>query len=129
MAFHPFYAFPLFILVGWCFQKIRGDGATGLLILPMWPTQSYFGSLLRMLVDQPHYFKTTRTTLTNPLVGELACLLRVTLLVCRVSRNPLSSAAFRHKSCQCVPREMVHVLFVKTKSFHACPCFVNFGYS
>ena len=24
---------------------------------------------------------------------------------------------------------MVHVLFVKTKSFHACPCFINFGFS
>ena len=62
----------------------------------MWPTQSYFRSLLSMLqlVDQPRYFKATRKTLTNPSLGELTYPLRVTLLVCRVSGNPLSSAEF-----------------------------------
>lgn len=53
-----------------------------------------FGSLLSMLVDQPLYFKATRTTLTNPSVGELTYPFRVTLLVWRVSGNPLSSAGF-----------------------------------
>ena len=85
-ALHPFYAFPPFVLVGGCLQKIPGDGATGLLIVPMWPTQSYFGSSLSMLVDQPRYFKATRT---YPL--------RVTLSVSRVSGNPLSSAEFRQR--------------------------------
>ena len=96
-ALHPFYVFPPFILVGRCLQKIRGDGATGLLIVPMWPTQSYFGSLLSMLVDQPRYFKATRKALTNPSLGELTYPLRVTLLVSRVSGNPLSSAEFPQK--------------------------------
>ena len=97
-ALHPFYAFSPFILAGRCLQKNRGDEATELLIVPMWPTtQSCFGSLLSMLVDLPRYFKATRKTLTNPLLGELSYPLRVTLLVCRVSGNPLSSAEFRQK--------------------------------
>ena len=97
MSLHPFYAFPPFFLVGRCLQKVRGNGATGLLIVPTWPTQSYFGSLLSMLVDQPRYFKATRKTLTNPSLGELTYPLRVTLLVRRESGNPLSSAEFRQK--------------------------------
>ena len=96
-ALHPFYTFPPFIHVGRCLQKLRGDGATGLFIVPMWPTQSYFGSLLSMLVDQPRYSKATRKTLTNPSLGKLTYPLRVTLLVCRVSGNPLSSAEFRQR--------------------------------
>ena len=109
-ALYPFYTFPPFILAGQCLQNIRGDGATGLLIVPMWPTQSYFGSLLSMLVDQPRYFKATRTTLTNPSLGELTYLLRVTLLVCRVSGNPLSSAEFRQKlSTSFCPGERVQL--------------------
>lgn len=73
---------------GSVFAKIGGDGATGLLIDP---TQTYFGSLLRIMVDQPLYFKATRTTLTTASVGELTYPLRVTLLVCRVSKIILSS--------------------------------------
>ena len=96
-ASHTFYAFPPFVLVGRCLSKIRGDGATGILIVPMWPTQSYFASLLSMLVDTPRYFKATRKTLTNPLLGEQRHPLQVTLLVCRVSGNPLLSMEFRHK--------------------------------
>ena len=76
------------------FPKNRGDGATGVLTVPMWPSLSYFGSLLSMLVDQLLFFKATRTTLMNPSVGELIYPLRVTLLVCRVSGNRLSSVSF-----------------------------------
>ena len=96
-ASHTFYAFPPFVLVSRCLSKVRGDGATGILIVPMWPTQSYFASLLSMLVDMPRYFKATRKALTNPLLGEQRHPLQVTLLVCRVSGNPLLSMEFRHK--------------------------------
>ena len=71
--------------LGSVFAKIGGDGATGLLIDP---TQSYFGSLLRIMVDQPLYFKATRTTLTTAAVGELTYPLRVTLLVQYVALFP-----------------------------------------
>ena len=142
-ALYPFYVFPPFILVGRCLQKIRGDWATGLLIVPMWPTQSYFGSLLRMLVDQPLYFKATRTTLTNPSVGELTCPLRVTLLVCRVSKIPCRVQDFGQKLptsfCPCGERVQLSNAMgtsrngprfvVKTKLFHVCPFFVNFAFS
>ena len=73
-------------------QKIRGDGATGLLIIPMWPTQSYFGSFnvgrpATLLQDNQDNADESFSA-----VGELTYLLRVTILVCRVSGNPLSSA-------------------------------------
>ena len=92
-----FYAFPPFVLVGRCLQNIRGNNATGILIAPMWPTQSYFVCLLSMLVDNPRYFKATRTTLTNSSMGEQVQPLKVNLMVCRVSGNPLLSAEFRWK--------------------------------
>lgn len=101
-ALHPFYAFPPLILKGRCLpkkKKIWGDGATGFIIVPTWPTQSYFGSLLSMLVDQPLYFKTTRTTLTSPSVRELTYPLRVTLSVCSVRQSLVECGIF-DRSCR-----------------------------
>ena len=80
-------------------KKIWGDGATGFIIVPTWPTQSYFGSLLSMLVDQPLYFKTTRTTLTSPSVRELTYPLRVTLSVCSVRQSLVECGIF-DRSCR-----------------------------
>ena len=143
-ALYPFYAFHPFIPVGRCLEKVRGDGATGLLIVPMWPTQSYFDSLLKMLVDLPLYFKETRTTLTNPSVEELTYPLRVTLLVCRVSKIPFRVRDFRQKlptsfcpcgkrvhlnNTMCTSRKMVHVSLSRQSQILVCPCFVNFGFS
>ena len=136
-ALHPFYAFPPLILKGLCLQKKKKPWWWGyrVFIVPTWPTQRYFGSLFSMLVDQPLYFKATRTTLTNPSVGELTYPLRVTLSVCRVSGNALSSAGFWQKLptsfCQRGERIQLSNTMCTSRNgpFMRAPVLRNFGLS
>ena len=52
-----FYAFPPFSLILRVLQKIDCDGAEGILIVPLWTTQSWFPLFLSMLVEEPvHLF-------------------------------------------------------------------------
>ena len=46
---YSFYAFPPFSLIGTCLQKIQQDRATGVGIVPLWPTQPWFTVLLYLL--------------------------------------------------------------------------------
>ena len=48
-----FYAYPPFSLVMRTLKKVCEDGASGVLICPLWPTQPWFPSLMQMLVDTP----------------------------------------------------------------------------
>ncbi|VDH88857.1 Hypothetical predicted protein [Mytilus galloprovincialis] len=51
--FEP-YIFPPFSLTGKILQKVEGDKVRkALLIVPFWPTQSWFPKLLEMLIDFP----------------------------------------------------------------------------
>ncbi len=47
------YLFPPFSLIGRCLQKIQQDQATALMVLPLWPTQSWFTRLLGLLTQDP----------------------------------------------------------------------------
>ena len=49
----PFYAFPPFPLIHRCLQKITADEAEGVIIVPMWPTQTYYARLMSMLIQRP----------------------------------------------------------------------------
>ena len=51
--FNKFYAFPPFSLILSCIHKITTDKARGVLIIPLWPTQSWFPKILGMLVAEP----------------------------------------------------------------------------
>ena len=51
--FNNFYAFPPFSIIMKCLQKIVTDQATGLIIVPLWPTQPWFPKLMKMLIDIP----------------------------------------------------------------------------
>ena len=48
-----FYAFPPFNMVIKCVQKIQRDLATGVLVVPLWPTQAWFPRIMQMLIDVP----------------------------------------------------------------------------
>ena len=87
---HSFYAFPPFCLVSKCLQKISSNGATGILIAPVWPTQTYFAFLLSMLVDLPRHFKAIRLNLMHPSFHQAHPLSsQLVLLACKISGNPL----------------------------------------
>ena len=48
-----FYAFPPFSILNHVLRKIELDKATGILIVPEWPTQTWFALLKRMLLRPP----------------------------------------------------------------------------
>ena len=83
-------------LVSKCLQKISSNGATGILIAPVWPTQTYFAFLLSMLVDLPRHFKAIRSNLMHPSFYQAHPLSsQLVLLACKVSGNPLLVQEFR----------------------------------
>ena len=47
------YMFPPFSLINWCLQKLRAEGARGWMIVLMWLSQPWMGTLVGMLVDHP----------------------------------------------------------------------------
>ena len=47
------YTFPLFRIIGRMLKKFQEDKATLLAILPLWPTQVWFPTALRLLADTP----------------------------------------------------------------------------
>ena len=52
---YKFYAFPPFSIIPKVLQKIRNDKAVGVLIIPHWPTQSFWPIVLELSVKRPFY--------------------------------------------------------------------------
>ena len=53
-AYENFYCFPPFSCILRVLRKIIQDKATGILVVPDWPTQSWYPLLLQFLVKPPH---------------------------------------------------------------------------
>ena len=82
-----FWCFPPFSLIPRVLQKIWEDTATGLLLIPYWPTQAWFPAAMRLLIDHPRVLPRQKIVLglpehlqeEHPLQGKL------TLLACHLS--------------------------------------------
>ena len=61
-----FYAFPPFSIILKTLRKIREDKATGILVVPHWPTQSWWPYLTSMLIAQPVILPRTSKLLYLP---------------------------------------------------------------
>jgi hypothetical protein len=61
-----FYAFPLFCIINQVLQKISEEKATGIIVIPQWPTQSWWPYLTNMLINCPLMLPSTQTTLMLP---------------------------------------------------------------
>lgn len=48
-----FYAFPPFCHITRCLQKIIFDQAEGIMVVPNWPTQSWFARLKQLTIGEP----------------------------------------------------------------------------
>ena len=48
-----FHAFPLFSLVGKLISKIIQEKASGIMVIPWWPTPNWFPIMAQSLVDYP----------------------------------------------------------------------------
>ena len=89
------YIFPPFCLVGRCLQKLVLEQATAIIIEPLWTTQTWFTSLLSLLVDVPRLFRVTKKVLSHPVRGDAHPLSpKVHLLACKVSGASSLSATF-----------------------------------
>ena len=93
-----FYAFPPFSLLPRCLQKISQDRAQGVLIAPLWPTQTWFPVLLRHLCDQPWILLPRPDLLQHPSRGVPHPLHRTLhLMVCPVSGDPSAITTFQRR--------------------------------
>lgn len=51
-----FYGFPPFCLIHRVLEKIRTEKASGILVVPNWPSQSWFPSFYDLLIEEPIFF-------------------------------------------------------------------------
>ena len=60
-----FFAFPPFGLIARCVQKISQVKAKRILLIPVWPTQTWFPLVLQVLYNQPWIFKPSANLLRH----------------------------------------------------------------
>ncbi|KAL9976890.1 hypothetical protein ACROYT_G014231 [Oculina patagonica] len=94
---YTFYAFPPFSILQRVLQKISEEGATGLLVVPNWPTQIWWPYLMNMLIDFPLILPRKEDTLYLPAQPQLLHPLhkRLQLLVCHLSGISSRAEEFR----------------------------------
>ena len=80
-----FYAFPPFCLISRVLRKIQLDAAKGILIIPDWPTQSWYPVVLGMISQPWVLLEGCPQLVTNPATGEPhPCHSHLNLLACRI---------------------------------------------
>jgi hypothetical protein len=84
-----FYCFPPFSCILQAVQKIQQEKATGLLVIPNWPTQPWFPLIAPLLVQAPHVCPPSHKLLQLPASpGESHPLMKnLELKICLVSGN------------------------------------------
>lgn len=63
---HNFYAFPPFSLVMKCLRKIVNDKATGILVVPYWPSQAWYPMFMSLVCSEILYFEPNIQLLLSP---------------------------------------------------------------
>ena len=96
---YVFYAFPPFSVITRTLQKIQQDQATGLLVVPFWPTQTRWPPLTRMLIQAPLVLPKRKTTLYLPQDPSAVHPLhsQMTLLLCHLFGNICRVKEFHHQ--------------------------------
>lgn len=61
-----FYAFPPFSMVLKTLRKIVKDKATGIVVVPLWPTQPWYPLFRKLLVSSVLYFDPNKQTILSP---------------------------------------------------------------
>ena len=90
-----FFAFPPFSLIPRCVQKILQDKAQGILLIPVWPTQTWFPLVLQLLNSQPWIFKPSANLLCHVHFKEPHPLHKsLHLMACPLSGTPSHSKTF-----------------------------------
>jgi hypothetical protein len=102
-AFHmtwaqfAFYAFPPFSVIMQVLQKIQEDQASGILVIPYWPTQIWWPKAMNMIVQQPIVLPKSKELLSLPnQPNEIHPMYpKLCLLICHLSGISSKSRDFR----------------------------------
>ena len=88
-----FYCFPPFSCVLRALQKIIQDKATGIMVVPMWPTQSWYPIMTSLLVLPPINLPPSKNLLSLPAFPEANHPLhrKMSLLICLLSGDNLKA--------------------------------------
>ena len=91
-----FYAFPPFSIINKVLTKIEHDEAIGILIAPLWHTQSWFPTMLKLLVRNPIILPFQQDLLSLPFSNRLHPLRdRLRLMACSLSGRRSDSKVYR----------------------------------
>ena len=88
------YCFPPFSIIWKTLEKIQRDQAEALVVMPLWPTQSWFPCLMSMLTDHPMVFSANQLLLPNKPKARHPLYFKLKLAVMRLSGNPLRNINF-----------------------------------
>ena len=92
------YAFPPFSLIPRVLQKIKNEKTEGILIVPIFVNQSWFTSLLTLLIKESLWLPSSDISLTFPYRRKsIPCLPKTRLMACYVSGDACRSRIFRVK--------------------------------
>ena len=96
---YTFYAFPPFCIIQRVLQKINIDQATGIIIVPNWPTQTWWPYLMSMLINYPIILpRKTRTLFLPEQPQEIHPLhKKLELLACHLSGTSCVTKEFQKK--------------------------------
>ena len=87
-----FYAFPSFGVIPHVLKKVQEDEASGILVVPDWPTQVWYPTAMKLLTRPPVSLKPHKTLLTIPHQPQKIHPLwaKLNLLVCHLSGKVLA---------------------------------------
>ena len=109
-----FYAFPPFSIINRCLQKIQEEEAEGIMITPLWTTQTWYPMLLRMLIRTPILLPLQENLLTLPTKKDCRHPLhkKMRLIACLLSGNPSKTKDFLNQqpTLSCLPGDQVQRL-------------------
>ena len=95
----PFYAFPPFAVIGKVLHKIILDVATGIIVVPSWPTQPWYSLLMKLLTDIPILLHANKTLLQHPANSKPHLLAnKLNLLVCIISGKTQEQQTFQQRT-------------------------------
>ena len=92
-----FYAFPPFSVIHKCLDKIEAEQADGVLVIPVWPTQTWYTRVLQRLTPHPKLllWTATRALLCHPSGNKVHSMAgKLKLMACPLSGNITETRAF-----------------------------------
>ena len=84
------YLFPPFILIGRVLQKVQMENIVAMIVVPDWPSQTWYTTLTNMLVQKPMIIQPSQNALILPNCPNEVHVLwkKLKLMICLVSGKP-----------------------------------------